>query len=228
MPEIYQFGINKADATQKDGSLTVRLFYPKEPEITYKRQEGNLEFGIKVFRNLLEKGYSEIANQENKIVPPSVGMVYLLEDGVLVLHRRDKMAPVHKLYHSVPAGFPQTREATYTLEGLTKTGLKENSEECLLVTKEKNPRLIVQKDSKNFVLETANNLGLDLKSIYVKGEDLKFNDKLEVYDHEDKLLFSARGLIDWSYESHTVINLLQVRKLPLKSNQIYPIDCEIK
>src|SRR3989344_2386058 len=109
MPKISYFRVYRADAeTDGEGSATFRLFYPRNPEQLTGRLPGNIDFGIDVFRRLAEKGHSKIADEKNPIVPASAGSLYLLADGRVVCHRRDRFAPTHKLYHSAYAGHPES------------------------------------------------------------------------------------------------------------------------
>jgi len=226
MPEIYQFKIYKADMTLENGSVTARLYYPRNPKILKRRLDENLTFGINVLERLIEKGYSEIANNDNPIGPAGGGSLYVLSDGVFVCHRRDKHAPTHKMYHSVYSGFPDSEEAVYTEHGLIQSGLRETAEECLLITREKIPRLVVPNDSRNHTLASARNLGINLKPLYLDIETLDPRDKLEVYNADGQILFSTRAFLDLVYESLTILNALQIRRVPLSSQEVLPIDGE--
>lgn len=107
-----------------------------------------------------------------------------------------------------------------------KTGLRETAEESLLITREKSPRLVVPNDSKEYTLESAKRLGIDLKPLYVDVETMEPGDKLEVYYEDGEHIFSARAFLDILYESGTSLNALQIRKVPLASEEVLPIDAE--
>ncbi len=226
MEDICHFKVYKADASLENGNLTLRLFYPRNPEPINKRLDENLAFGVEVFERLLTEGYSEIANQDNPLKPSGAGSLYLFSDGGIVFHRRDKFAPTHKLYHGAYAGFPQTLASVYSSSGLEEIALRESAEECLLVTRDKTPWLIVPNDSRQYVLESAKNLGLDLKPRFIDVELLQPTDKLEVYDEGESLIFSANAFIEFIYESQTSLTSLQIRKIPLSSEEVFPIDAE--
>ena len=226
MPEIYQFKIHKAEAAYEDNKLTVRLFYPKNPQPIEKRLAENLPFGISVLESLLAGRQTQIADENNPVGPSSAGSLYVLSDDVFVCHRRDKFAPTHKLYHGAYAGYADSKQAVYSEQGIVQTGIRETAEECLLVTKDKTPRLIVPNDSKEHTIESAKRLGLDLQPRYVDVEILEPRDKLKVYNADGELMFTARAFIDLLYESATSLSALQIRKLPLSSEEVFPIDAE--
>ena len=135
--EIAIFKIFKADATYESGNLKVRLFYPRNPAEENKRLFENLQFGIRTLETLLKEGYAQIANQENPFKPADGGSIYFFNNGDFLVHRRDKKAPMHKLYHSAPGGYTDSLDSTFTEQGLIETGLRETAEENLLITKEK-------------------------------------------------------------------------------------------
>lgn len=227
MGEIWSFDINKADARiNGDGSLTVRLFYPKNPRPSEERIPENLEFGISVFERLLREGYSHIADDKNPIGPASAGSLYVLKDGKIVCHRRDRFAPTHKMYHSAYAGYPSSRDVVFSERGLQRTALRECAEECLLVTRDKKPWLVVPNDSMDHTLESARRLGLNLKPRFVDVETMEPKDTLEVYDVDENIIFKARANLDFMYESATSLNALQLRRFPLSSDEVLPIDAE--
>ncbi len=224
--EITQFKVYKAEAFRENNSLTVKLYYPRNPEPLYKRLDENLQFGAFTLEKLLKEGYAEIANRENPIKPPSAGSLYILQDGNIIVHRRDKFAPIHKLYHSAYAGYTNSLEFIYTEMGLLETSLRETAEECLLITRDKIPKLIVPNDAKEFTLESANRLGIDIEPIYVNPETLEPTDRLEVYYEDGEHIFTTKAFLDLQWEASTSISALQLRKLPLSVEDILPIDAE--
>ena len=137
-----------------------------------QRQELKLGFGILQIQNsfkkdclqilsLVSNGYAELANPEHSLRPSAGGSPYLFEDNVILFHRKDSGAPTHKLYHSIPGGFPRSQKELYSAEGLRQIGLRESAEENLLITRDTKPKLIVPKDSVDHVLKSAKRLGID-------------------------------------------------------------------
>ncbi len=224
--EITQFKVYRAEAFRENSRLTVKLYYPKNPEPVHERLNENLQFGAFTLEKLLKEGYAEIANKENPIKPPSAGSLYILQDKNIIVHRRDKFAPIHKLYHSAYSGYTNSLEFVYSEKGLIETGLRETAEECLIVTRDKIPKLIVPEDSKDCTLESAKRRGLDIESIFINTENLDPTDKLEVYYEDGEHIFTTRAFLDLQWEGSTAINALQIRKLPLSVEDILPIDAE--
>ena len=225
MPEIYQFPIHKADAEVTDKGLKVRLFYPPNP-MPEKRLPENLQFGVQVFEDLVKVGHAEIADAQNPIGPCGGGSIYILNDGVFVCHRRDAKAPGHALYHSGYSGWPDSREAVFTADGLEATWMRESAEEGLLVTRDAIPRLIVPNDSRNETLESAKRLGLELKPRFVDVERVEPYDTLEVYNHTQNLIFRTKANLHFIYESMTSLNGVALRRFPVASEEVFPIDAE--
>lgn len=224
--EITQFKVYKAEAFRENNSLTVKLYYPRHPESLHERLNENLQFGAFTLEKLLKEGYAEIANRENPIKPPSAGSLYILQDRNIIVHRRDKFAPIHKLYHSAYAGYTNSLEFVYSEKGMIETGLRETAEECLIVTRDKIPKLVVPEDSKDHTLESAKTMGLDLEPVYIEFETLDPTDKLEVYYEDGEHIYTAKAFLDLQWEASTSISALQIRKLPLSVEDILPIDAE--
>lgn len=227
MPEIYHFNIYRADAVLNDNeSLRVRLFYASNPKPITSRLKENLPFGVSTLERLLKEGCADLANGDNPFKPAAVAAMYVLNDGKIICNRRDKEAPTHPLYHSIHGGYPQTKEEIYTAKGLEDAILREIAEECLLITNDKKPWLIVPNDAKKHTLWTAKNLGLNLPLRYIDVETLASKDTLEVYDESENLIFKLGSFIDIAYESQTNLNVQQVRLLPVSSDEVSPIDAE--
>lgn len=229
MGEIYQFKVFDADAKIENGGMTVRLFYPRNPEPMRDIIKENLPFGINVFENLITDSYSRIADEKNPAKTASAGMLFLLNDGSFICHRRDKYAPTHKLYHCINGGYTKSRNALYTEKGLVETGIRESVEESLIVTNEEKPRIIVPDYSDLFSIvskKTARNLGLKLEPKLTRAEVLEPTDTLEVYDADENLIFKHKAFIDLLYESSTSVNVLDVVRLPFSSEEVRPIDTE--
>lgn len=226
MVEYSGFHISNGSLSMGNDGLVMKLTYPDNPKQIHGRLPENLSFGINAYKKLRVNGRAIIANEENPARPPSAGSAYLFEDGKMVACRRDMDAPTHKMYHSAYAGFPENFEAVGSSNGITQTALREIAEECLLVTQEKNPRLIVPKDSIDYTLASAKRVGLDLPIRYVDVDWHDTSDRLEVYDEQGRLLFSHKALLDIIFESETSVNALHLRRIPLLSEEVYPVDAE--
>ncbi|MBI2672542.1 hypothetical protein HYX16_06430 [Candidatus Woesearchaeota archaeon] len=225
MPEIYQFPIRKAEAIIKDGRMTVRLFYPADTK-PQKRLPENPKFGVSVFEDLVKEGFAAIADEQNPIGPCGGGSLYILKDDVIVCHRRDSKAPGHAMYHSAYSGWPDSEKAIFTADGLVDICLRETAEECLLVTRDPKPWLLVPKDSQEYTHASAKRLGIDLRERLVDVELVPPTDTLEVYDHNCNQIFTAKAFLRFIYESNTSLNASQIRQLPLSSDEVVPIDAE--
>ncbi len=223
---ITHFKVYNAEAFKEGNSLTVKLYYPRKPEPIERRLPENLPFGVRTLEKLLGDSYAKIADQNNPIKPAAAGSLYLLSDGNFIVHRRDRGAPTHSLYHSAYGGFTNSLEFVYTESGLIQTALRETAEECLLITRDRTPKLIVPEDSRDYTLESAKMLGLDLDYLTVKVETLDPSDKLEVYYEDGEHIFTAKAFLDLLWESSTSLTALQIRKLPLSVEEVFPIDAE--
>jgi len=225
MGEIGSFRINHAEAERDADGLVVRLYYPEQPETLTTRLKADPAFGTKVFETLICEGYAPLADAHHAIVPPSAGCAYLLADDTLVVHRRDGGAPTNPGYHSISAGFPMAREDVWSAEGILRNAARETAEETLLITNEKRPWLIAPDDLKEETLATAKRLGIELPLRLVSVEQLVPNDTLEAYAG-GKRLFSLKTFLDFMYTPNIGMNALQIRRLPLSSDEVLPIDCE--
>ena len=226
MSDILHFKIHRAEASRVDGKTTVRLYYPRNPELLTERLKENISFGVKTLNSLINEGYAEIANQESPIKPAAAGSLYVLKDGNFICHRRDAGAPTHKLYHGAYAGYTNSLEGIYSEKGLMQTALRETAEECLLITKDVTPWLIVPKDSKHGTLESAKRIGLNLRSLFVDVETLPASDTLEVYYEGGEHIFTTRTFLDLLWESQASLNALQLRRLPFSLDEVLPVDAE--
>ncbi len=227
--ETFQFQIIDARAAYENGALKVKLHYPNNPVPRDKRQDESLDFGRKVLEKLIESGESDIADMAHPTGSPSAGSLYVFSDGVFACHRRDRFAPTHKLYHSASAGFQDRMEDVYSEGGIMGISLRETAEETLLFTREKIPRLIVPKDSVNYTLNSARRLGIDpdrIKLLYVDAEIQESRDELQVLRESGEEIFCIKGNIDLVFESATSVNILQLRRLPFSSDEVFPVDAE--
>jgi len=229
--EISIFKVNRAFANYDRGALDVTLFYPRNPQELNTRLPGNPAFGVKVLERLLSEGQTDIASSEAPMKPADGGSIYLFTDNVVLVHRRDKGAGVHKLYHSAPGGYTDTLDSTFSEEGLVQTGLKETAEEQLLMTRDKKPWLYVLNDSKEHTLATAKRLKIDLdvvKPIYIDAETLPSNDRLMVFYENGEHIFTSfgRGFLDLMWDDSTSFSLMQIRLMPFSSEEVLPVDTE--
>jgi hypothetical protein len=226
--EISIFKINRAEASYENGNIHLNLYYPRNPAEETKRIPENLSFGKEVLEELLSKGFSPIADVSNPIKPADGGSMYVFNDGAFLVHRRDKGAPMNKLYHGAPGGYTDTLDSTFSERGLLETGLRESAEENLLITRDKNPRLIVPNDSIEYTLESAKRLGIDLKPLYLAVETLPSSDTLEVFYEDGEPIFTSRsrGFLDPIWAGSTSLSLMQIRLLPISSEEVLPIDGE--
>lgn len=226
--EIAIFKIIQAEATYEDGALSVRLFYPRNPQVIDKRLPAAPAFGVATLEKLLREGQAQIATQESPIKPADGGSIYYFNDGAFLVHRRDKGAPMHSLYHSAPGGYTDTLDSTFSETALLTTGLRETAEENLLVTRDNPPRLIVPNDSKDYTLAAARTLGLNLKPIYVDVKTLPSNDTLEVLYEDREPIFTSRGkgFLDLMWDDTTSFSLMQIRLIPFSSEEVLPVDAE--
>ncbi|MEN9626411.1 MAG: hypothetical protein RL557_739 [archaeon] len=226
MAEILQFKVYRAEADYDGASLHIKLFYSKTPGYTDQRLGANPEWGVRVLEDLLNEGHAVLANEKNPVKPPSAGSLVVLNDNTLVCHRRDKGAPVHSLYFSTSSGFPRNKPALFTREGLTGTGLQETAEELLLITKDREPRLIVTPGLKNYTLASAQKLGLDMRSYEVTEFVDEGTDTLDVFYEDGTKLFSVKTYLDMMFDMDTSLNILQIRRLNISSDEVVPVDIE--
>lgn len=223
--EIYHFKVPEAEATFDGNSLTVRLSYPAQIEEIHGRLPEQLDSGINVYEQLLQKGHARCADAAHPLKPAAAGSLYVLQDDIVVCHRRDAGAPTHKLYHSAYSGYTSSREFTRSHKGLLHTALRESAEECLLVTRDKEPWLIVPRDTQEYTLQSARRLGIDIPPRLVDVEMLPCKDRLEVYEG-GKLLFNASVCLALLYESSTSLSALWLRKFSVSSEEVLPVDAE--
>ncbi len=227
MSEIFRFDVERAFAKiDQDRNIMVNLCYPNNPRVKTSRATGNPALGINVFNQLLSSGEADLGNSTAPFIPPSAGSVYLLKDDCIIVHRRDLGARVNKLYHSISAGFPANLAEVSSEQGIRAMALRESAEECLLVTKDDPPWLIVPSDSREVTLESARKMGLDLKQREVNAEAMPGTDSLEVMSNAGQHLFKMKAILDFAYSPTTCFNVLYVRKLSVSSEEIVPIDAE--
>ena len=233
MSDIFLFEVPQAyahtDTVGGKRHMIVQLYYPINPKPIDKRLPPDPAYGASIFDQLLSTGYAQIADADHPIKPASAGSLYVMRDGKIICHRRDKGTPTHALYHSAYAGYTSSDEFTHSEEGLRQTGLRESAEECLLVTRESpgvRPWLVVPNDSRDYTLASARRLGLDLRPRYVDVDVAEPTDVLEVYDEKGTPIFTARAFLEWIRESQSSLNALWIRQFPLSSEEVVPVDAE--
>lgn len=226
--EIEIFKIHKAEATYENGALSIRLFYPRNPEVIERRLDGNPQFGVNVLEKLLSESQAEVASPIVPLKPADGGSIYSFQDDVFLVHRRDKGAGVHKLYHSAPGGYTDSLDSTFSETGLIQTGLRETAEENLLVTRDKTPWLIVPNDSKEHTIAAAKRLGLNLKPRYIDVTTLPSRDKLEVFYEDGEPIFTSygKGFLDIMWDDSTSFSMMQIRLMDFSSEEVLPVDAE--
>ncbi len=241
MIEIYSFPVYNGEAQACDTGLVVKLYLSEEMEIKKGRISSNIKYGISVLQNLLNTKRAQIADSDHPIRLPSGGAMFLLKEGMFVCHRRDRKAPTHKLYHSIPAGHPNMKEVSLlelairgeTQESyLLETCLREGAEECVFVTRGNNKRLVVPKglgDLEKYTIETAKKIGLGgLEKYEIGARLLNVLDKVEFYDSHGRPLCQENACVVFNYESETGITALQIIELDINSWEILPVDAEGK
>ena len=226
--EIVDFKVHRAEAEYFSGKLIVRLYYPDKKEKITTRIPESLDFGISVFENLLTRGFASLTDNEHYFKPASGGSLYVLSDDAIICNRRDLGARTHPMYHSAYGGYPSSIEECMSAKGLFELSLRETAEECLLITKGKNPWLVVPNDSIDITLASAKRLGYDFsrRFIAVPIELIPARDTLEVYTEKGRKLFSLNACMNFIYESTTSLTAVQLRKIPFSSEEIVPIDGE--
>ena len=228
MPEILQFKVEEAyaDYDSSDGSLHVKFLYPRNPQELKGRLGANPEFGIETLEKLISTGQSRIATPENPISPPNAGSLPVTRDGEFICNRRDDGARVHKMYHSPYSGFAQNIEELFTKEGMLRLAARESAEELVLITRDRNPYLIVTPSLKEYTLKSAKRLGLDYPIREINEEFMPGKDTLEVCYEDGEPIFSMKTFFTmlWDIDASTIA--MQIRQLDIDSNEILPIDAE--
>ncbi len=226
MSEILEFEINYARAYKTGDNLVVQLVYPAVKKQLTQRLAANPEFGSRVLDNLIAKGEAIIADKDHPFKPAGGGSLYVTKDNKVICHRRDAGAGFHPMHHSAYGGFPDSDEGVSSAQGIRDTALRETGEECILITREKPHRIYVPRDTKEYTERAAKRLGLDLKPEYIDVETLLGTDTLEVYNEKGRLLFKTKALLGMIWDSSTTFDALFLRRLPLFSEEILPIDAE--
>jgi len=230
MEKIYRFGIRDADAAFDGKGLRLKLVYPRNIDIDYtpprKYNKTTLEFGIDRMEQLIEGGSVTLAREDIPFTPPSSGCIYIFNDGYFVTPRRDKEAEFNPLCHSVYSGFPQSMKDLVSVDGIVNNALREAAEECLLITNEDSPWLIVPNDSKEYTLKTAERLGIRLKPRYVDVGIEHGEDVLEVYDEDGSQILHLNAILNFTWYPCTALNVVFIRRFPFSHEEVLPVDAE--
>jgi len=229
MPEISQFVVTEAYAEYNShtGALSLDFRYPKNPSETNTRLGPNPEFGVQTLTELIKHGHAQIANPKNPISPPTAGSLPITSDGKIIHTRRDNGAPVHKMFHAAYSGFARTPDELYSEKGMRTLGQRESAEEVVLITRDKNPYLIVTSSTKQETIKSAKRLGLEnLPLREVKEELLPGKDTLNVSYGPNEGIYQLPCFFTmlWNIDASTIA--MQIRQLDIHSEEILPIDAE--
>ncbi|MFH0977823.1 MAG: hypothetical protein V1837_00840 [Candidatus Woesearchaeota archaeon] len=227
MADILQFPIYKASATLTKAGMLVQIFYPENPAFVNKKIESNAN-GPDIFDELSISGYSKIATAENPIRPASAGYVYMFQDEKIMFHRRDMGAKIHKMFHSVSVGYPQNKEEIFGRNALETIAKREASEECMLITRERNPWIVAPTELMEETEKQAKKYGIEMKIREIKGERIRAPDTIEAYSSQGELIYRANGIVEFGFEKETFLNLLIALQLQIDSTEIMPVDMEGK
>jgi len=217
MAGIWTFPIYRADASIDDNSMTLRLWYPNLSEIQpiTDRIKADPEWGCRVFDNLLTKGYSTVADEDHPVPPPSAGQLWIFDDDVALIHRRDAGARVHPMYHSAAAGFPDNLDGVASADGLRKTGQREACEEQMLISRYGKALELSVPDfhgCQQYVNDTVRNLWIDpnIPRKTVPVDTVFSRDELIVFDHTGRQLFCLPTNVEFSFEASTCVDVMDV------------------
>ncbi len=109
---------------------------------------------------------------------------------------------------------------------MLETALRETAEESLILTKDENPKIIVTPRLKIYTIDSAERLGFDLLTYEVAESVDEGTDMLEVFYEDGERIFSVKTYLDMIFDVDTSLNILQIRRLNISSNEIIPIDIE--
>jgi hypothetical protein len=239
---IYQ--ITQATAQRKPSGghhICVRL--PREPT---PAEDGRLaadpEYGLSVLKKLAQ-GFDlvNLADADHPARLPSAGILVLTSDKYGLFHRRDKFAPTHKLWTSVPTGFPTWSEISALITGndITypyRTAARELAEEKIILSAKvpaNKPTDILLPHGPwfDYIAEVMNQTGKKLDyplhpEVMPETNRVLGTDTLQILDANDRQLsFSVCSFVP-NYESEISFNALYAMQLNLRAGQIIPLDME--
>jgi len=205
MAEIHVFPVTQAEAEIRRGGIKLTMFYggaaPREDRV--KADPG---YGVRVFKNLLDYGSSEVADIDHPLRSASGGAIYILEDGTVPAHRRDKFAPTHKWQLSIPGGFPQNLDqAMYPAEIIRTEG-----SELVLMTED--GELLLPEDDDigaAIAVRAARRINLPIKAVKYVPFDYKEGPDELLLDTNGKFISSTMGYLDFFWESEAGLTLLR-------------------
>ncbi|MEK6887729.1 MAG: hypothetical protein AABX14_02160 [Candidatus Aenigmatarchaeota archaeon] len=227
MGEIHILPVYRATAQMEDGGVVASLYYDPGSSPVTKRFPANPEFGFGVYDGLIRNGYAKLATEANPLRSPSGGAAYFLNDGKILVHRRDRKAPTHPLQHSISGGFPSCeRQTYYPAEIMVAEGA-----EMVLVTKEKPHRVLVSNDdpvARAITLDAANRIGLDTRRPV--GTDflepiIELPDRVKIYSGDD-LVSSTPAYLQFLWEAEAAINALKVYIVDFDPENVIAVDTE--
>ncbi|MFA4820239.1 MAG: hypothetical protein WC613_04770 [Candidatus Aenigmatarchaeota archaeon] len=227
MGEIHIYPVHRATAQVEDGGIVAKLHYDTDSSPVTKRFPANPDFGFSVYDDLIKHGYAKIATESNPLRSPSGGAAYFLENGKVLVHRRDKRAPTHPLQHSISGGFPSCeRQTYYPAEIMVAEGA-----EMVLVTKEKPHRILVSNDdpvARAITLDAANRIGIDTRKpigTYFLEPIIELPDRVEIYRGND-LVSSTTAYLQFLWEAEAAINALKVYIVEFDPENVIAVDTE--
>lgn len=226
MGEIHILPVYSATAQMEDGGVVAKLHYESGSSPVTKRFSADPRFGFSVYDGLIRNGYAKLATETDPLRSPSGGAAYFLNNGKLLVHRRDRKAPTHPLQHSISGGFPSCdRQTQYPAEIMVAEGA-----EMVLVTKEKPHRLLVSKNdpvARAITLDAAGRIGIDTRKPievdFLEPSDLP--DRVEIYCG-DHLVSSTPAYLQFLWESEAAINALKTYTVKFDPENIIPVDTE--
>ncbi|GEM_PF-4126109 len=226
MSDMYIFKVPKAKAELSGEGMKLTLTYPDSPERIQKRLPRAPEYGISKMREILEKGSAEIACEQYPIRPASGGVIDVLGNGKIVVHRRDKKAPTNPLHLSIAAGYPNSVDETI---GTPVVCMREGGEEHLYVTKSKPHKLIVPSEPIGMIasIKAAQRLGVErVPTVMADVEYIAGPDTLEIRSESKGILARHSGYIGLNWESETALNLIMIRRWDFDAEDMLPLDAE--
>ncbi|MBI1935325.1 hypothetical protein HYS31_02690 [Candidatus Woesearchaeota archaeon] len=236
MAEVLQFKIYKAVAERSDNGNLVKLWYPKDKEITYTPFPPRIEFGIESYERLMTDGRTEIANNENPINPPSGVELYFFNDDKFVCGNRGLGARTQKKTHTAYGGYPQSLDEVLSAEGIRSIAYREYAEEIVMLIRDAPSYMVIPnmtdenrlKERVEYSLRCARErLGLELKPHIVDVEFKEPVDTLEVYNENDEILFKTKVNLDWIFHPVTSLEAFYSGRFTnLSSEEIIPFDTE--
>jgi RNA polymerase sigma-70 factor (ECF subfamily) len=230
IPDPHLFKVTKARAyLGGNGELTVRLWYPHEPEIVKERPPADPEYGIRVLGELLEKGDAEIADPQHPLCPASGGVIDVLNDGRIVVHRNGDRAAAYARHFGLAAGSPSNDNDTVQVPMLA---YRKGAEEHIFTARADPRQLLIMKHSyaRDFALQSAKRLGLDVSRQNLREVCMSYRngpDMLEIFDDYDRRRVFHYGHIGLSWGGEAAaVNFLLERIWECDPRNVLPYDAQ--